>query len=77
MDNYIQIVDNGYTIKINLKNLPYEDIRDLLRQIRVNNWNWWNFYTNDKLYYCDGNKYLTCVAVNHNDNAKIVILEFI
>lgn len=75
MDNYIQIMNNGYTIKISLENLSYEDIPELLGQIEVDNCNWWNIWTHDKLWYCDGSKFLTCVAVNHNDNAKIVIFE--
>lgn len=75
MDNYIQIVNNGYNIKISLENLSYEDIPDLLEQIQIDNCNWWNFWTDDKLWYCDENKYLTCIAVNHNDNAKVIIFE--
>lgn len=75
MDNYIQIINNGYTVKISLKNLPHEDIPDLLRQIEVNNWHWLSFWTNDKLWYCDGSKFLTCVEANHDDNAKIVVFK--
>jgi len=75
MDNYIQIVNNGYIIKISLENLLYDDIPDLLEQIEVDFWNWYNFWTDDKLWYCDGSKYLTCVVVNHNDNAKVIIFE--
>ncbi len=75
MDNYIQIVNNGYTIKISLENLLYEDIPDLLEQIEVNIYNWWNFWTHDKLWYCDESKFLTCIAINHNDNEKVVVFE--
>lgn len=73
MNNYIQIVNNGYTIKISLENLPYNDISDLLEHIEVDSWSWWNFWTDDKLWYCDGSKYLTCIAANHSDNEKVIV----
>ncbi len=75
MDNLILIINNGHNIIISLKNILYENIPDLLGQIEGNNYNWYNFWTHDKLWYCDGNKFLTCIAVNHNDTAKVVIFE--
>ena len=72
MRNFIQIEDNGYTIKIFLQNIEYSDVGNLLKDIIEDTfYQWKNFYTNDKLWYCDGRKFLKCEAINYNE--KIII----
>lgn len=71
MENFIQIVNNGYTVKISLQNLIYQDIEGILEQIGMYSANWWNFCMHDKLWYCDGSKFLNCEAVNHEE--KVII----
>ncbi len=72
MKNFIQIENNGYTIKISLQNIQYSDTGEILKEIIDGlSWNWNSFYTNDKLWYCDGSKYLNCEAVNYEE--KIII----
>lgn len=72
MKSFIQIENNGYTIKISLRNIQYGDIPDILDQIEGDSVNWWNFWTHDKLWYCDRSKCLNCEAVNHDE--KVIIL---
>lgn len=72
MKNFIQIENNGYTVKIILQNINYSDIGDLSKNIiEDTSWNWNSFYVNDKLWYCDGSKFLKCEAVNHEE--KIIV----
>lgn len=72
MNNFIQIENNGYTVKISLQNIQYSDIEKLLKEITKDvNWHWHSFYANDKLWYCDGSKFLNCEVVNYDE--KIII----
>lgn len=71
MKNFIQIEDNGYIVKFCLENIQYSDVGKLLKEINDISWNWNSFYANDKLWYCDGSKFLKCEAVNHDE--KIII----
>ncbi len=72
MKNFIQIENNGYTVKISLQNIQYSDAGDILKEIIEDlNWNWNSFYANDKLWYSDGSKCLNCEAVNYE--SKIII----
>lgn len=71
MKNFIQIEDNGYTVKFCLENIQYSDVGKLLKEINDISWHWNSFYANDKLWYCDGSKFLKCQAVNHDE--KIII----
>ena len=71
MENFIQIQDNDYTVKISLENINYEDIPILLYELEENFNNWSNFYAHDPFWYYNASKYLTCQAVNHND--KVII----
>lgn len=72
MKNFIQIENNGYTVKIILQNIDYSDIGDLLEDIiEDTSWNWNSFYANDKLWYCDGSKFLNCEAINYD--GKVII----
>ncbi len=72
MKNFIQIEDNGYTVRICLENIRYSDIGKLLKEILDDiSWHWNSFYANDKLWYCDGSKFLKCEAANHDE--KIII----
>lgn len=72
MKNFIQIENNGYTVNIILQNIDYSDIEDLLKDIIEDVfWNWNGFYANDKLWYCDGSKFLKCQAVNYDE--KVII----
>lgn len=72
MKNFIQVENNGYTVKFCLKNIQYLDIGKLLKEILEDtSWHWNSFYVNDKLWYCDGSKFLKCQAVNYDE--KIII----
>jgi hypothetical protein len=62
MENFIQLYNNGYTVQINLKNIDNNDIPDLLNMLQENEFNWYNFCTNSDLWYCDGNKKLSCIG---------------
>lgn len=71
MKNFIQIEDNGYTVKFCLENIQYSDVGKLLKEISDISWRWNSFYANDKLWYCDGSKFLKCQAVNYDE--KVII----
>ena len=72
MKNFIQINNNEYTVKISLQNIQYSDIGELLKEITEDScWHWNNFYANDKLWYCDGSKFLNCEAVKYDE--KVII----
>ena len=71
MENYIQIQNDNYTVKISLENIDYKDISNILSQIKHINYKWENFYANDKFWYYDNSKVLMCLAVNHD--AKVII----
>lgn len=71
MKNFIQI-ENEYIVKFCLENIHYSDIGKLLKELLDDvSWHWNCFYANDKLWYCDGSKFLKCQAVNHDE--KVII----
>lgn len=73
MENFIQLKDSNYTIKISLERMELENVSNLLEQIKVDAWNWYNFWAGDKLWYCDGSECVTCTEADHG--RKILVFE--
>lgn len=66
--DFIQLNNNGYRIIINLKNLPYELIGELLQDIKESKINWYNFSSceieSNKFWFADGYNYIECIRLN-------------
>ena len=71
MNNFIQLENNSYTVKIGLKNLDYSQLPDLLEMLRENAYNWNNFSVNSDLWFEDGYQKLSCIDFSV-DNKTIV-----
>ena len=73
MENFIQLKEGEYTIKISLEHIELENVPDLLEQIKVDGWNWLAFWASDKLWYRDGSECVTCIEADHE--RKILVFE--
>ena len=73
MENFIQLKEGEYTIKISLEHIELENVSDLLEQIKVDGWNWLAFWAGDKLWYRDGSEYVSCIEADHE--RKILVFE--
>lgn len=73
MENFLQLENNGYTVKISMENIDIEDIPTLLEELSNGLYNWFNFPVGEILYYNDGWNEL--VSIGLNTSTKEVIFE--